>query len=256
MPSPKPLWRIDGALIRTRRTERGMTKAALASMAGISERALTNIELGRSPGSSESARTLASALDLPLEQVLVAATSGERSSADEASREATPIATAIRPPAKLPAQTRLDFLADLERAHGIDPPPVRVGKESFEVLTATRLQCAFATHALFDGHRYVVEGTVDRMRAVKPEEAAAIGAKVGVGARFHLVRDVIAGEPIGVTVHVTTGKLATALQAKMKREVRLVVRLVVVSRDDARLISVFVSDTKRAWGLIVARVVG
>lgn len=256
MASPKPLVRIDGPLVRARRTERGMTKAALASMAGISERALTNIELGRSPGSPESARTLATALDLPLDAVLVRASTEPRRAADATPIDAAPNGVAPRPAAKLPAHTRLDFLADLERAHGIDPPPVRVGRESIDVLTATRLQCAFATHALFDGHRYVVEGLVDQMRALKAEEAAATGAKVGVGARFHLVRDVVPGEPIGVTVHVTTGPLAAALQAQMKREVRLVVRLVVVSRDDARTISVFVSQRKRAWGLVVERVIG
>jgi hypothetical protein len=76
-----------------------------------------------------------------------------------------------------------------------------------------------------------------------------------VGVRFHVVKEVLPGEPLGVTVHVADAKLARALRAAMKKDVALVVRLRVVGKNDARPMSLFASTRRRAWGFVVESIV-
>ena len=114
------------------------------------------------------------------------------------------------------------------------------------------MQDIFATHAAYDGHRFVLSGRIDQQRALSVAEARALKARVGVGARFHVLADVAPGEALGVTVHAITAALARALQVKMKHDVRLVLRVCVVGgKDDARVVTLFASARKRAWAFVV-----
>jgi len=133
---------------------------------------------------------------------------------------------------------------------------VKVGAVKVPVLTAARMQDVFATHAVFADKAFFLEGRIDAQRALSTVEARALKARVGVGARFHVIKEIAPGEPLGVTVHVTTAKLARALQAKMKSDVKLVVRVRIAGKNDARVLSLFASQRKRAWGFVVEAVAG
>ena len=118
------------------------------------------------------------------------------------------------------------------------------------------MQNLVARHAAFEGSAYVVCGRVElRQRAGRPPRPARSDA-VGVGARYRVVVDVVDGETLDVTVHAVDAALAAALQAKMGEAVRVVVRVRVVGKDDARVVSLFASARKRAWALVAAKVVG
>jgi len=94
---------------------------------------------------------------------------------------------------------------------------------------------------------------VDRQRALSVGRGARAGTTVGVGARYRVVVDVAAGETLDVTVHAVDAKLASALQAKMGGDVRVEVCVCVVGKNDARVVSLFASARKRAWGLVGVR---
>ena len=253
------------------RMARMMTIHDLAEKSGVADRTIADIERGTSRARPETIRCIAKALGVSPEGLLATdATSPatrdvarepthEPTHAPTASTEAAPVdpphpRSAIPSP-KLHARTRLDALADLQRAQKIAPPPVAVGntKARVDVLTPVRMQDLFARHAAFDGARFVVDGNVDQQRALSAAEARALGAKVGVGARYHVIAEIVPGEPLGVTVHATDAKLAGALQAKVGESVRVVVTVRVVGKNDARVVSLFASARKRAWAFVAER---
>ena len=250
--SLKRAGQIDGARLREARMQRALTHEGLAQKSGISERAIRDIEAGRAVARAETVQCLAKTLGVAPELLLTptptpAATPTPTSAAAPAPTRASPL-----PPPKLPTPTRLDALADLERSLGATPPPLKIGTERIAALSAARMQDIFATHAAYDGHRFALCGRIDQQRALSVVEARALKARFGVGARFHVVTEVAPGEPLGVTVHATTAALSSVLQAKMKHDVRLVVRVCVVGgKDDARVVSLFASVRKRAWGFVV-----
>ncbi len=133
------------------------------------------------------------------------------------------------------------------------PAPVAVGKAKLAVLDPVVMQNLFARHAAFDGTSFVVAGRVERQRALSAPEARALATKVGVGARYRVMVDVVDGETLDVTVHEVDAPLAAALQAKMGEGVRVVVRVRVVGKDDARVVSLFASARKLAWALVATR---
>jgi transcriptional regulator with XRE-family HTH domain len=268
---PKGL-KVDHLRLRDLRNERAMSLDDLAAKAGVSNRSLAYIEAGVRGARQETIRCLAKALSVATEALLVSSSDATAPTAPAPARAEVPpfpktmpspgqsrtllLPPPTLPPAKMPARTRLDALADLERERGIFPKPVKVGSATLKVLTAARMQDVFATHSIFADEAFWLEGRIDQQRALSTTEARALKARVGVGARFHVVKEIAPGEPLGVTVHVTTAKIARELQAKMKSDVKLVVRVRVAGKNDARVLSLFASQRKRAWGFVVESVAG
>jgi transcriptional regulator with XRE-family HTH domain len=233
-----------------------MTIPDLATKAGVGQRTVADLEAGKRTIRPETIRCLAGALGVPPQDLLLM-----KSALAEAPRVApAPTPPALPPsldipPPKVPARTRLDALADIVRARGLSSPPLVVGKTSLEVLDPVVLQNLFARHAAFDGSRYVVAGRVERQRALSVAEARALKTRVGVGARYRVIVEVLPGEHLDVTVHAVDAKLADALQAKIGSAVRVIVGVRVVGKNDARVVSLFASARKRAWALVAVRIV-
>jgi transcriptional regulator with XRE-family HTH domain len=232
-----------------------MTIPDLAAKAGIGARTLSNIERGSVVGRPESLRSIAGALGVSPESLQAAS---EAPPAPAASPEPPPpkpsSPTLDLPRAKVPPRTRLDALADLVRARGLSRDPVVVGKAKLPVLDPVAMQNLFARHAAFEGESFVVEGKVDRQRALAVAEARALKTKVGVGARYRIVVDVVGKETLDVTVHAVDARVAAALQEKMGQGARVVVTVRVAAKNDARVVSLFASARKRAWALVAGRV--
>ena len=244
-------WQIDGARVRELRMARMMTIPELATKAGIGARTLSDVELGAKAARPDTIRCLAGALEVEPEALQT------KSASPAVARPITPAPPPAKPldipPPKSPARTRLDSLANLARARRPSPPPVSVGKAKLPVLDPVVMQNLFARHAAYEGSSFVVLGRVERQRALSTAEARALATKVGVGARYRVIVDVADGETLDVTVHAVDAALAAALQAKMGEGVRVVVRVRVVGKDDARVVSLFASARKRAWALVAAR---
>jgi transcriptional regulator with XRE-family HTH domain len=263
--------KVDHQRLRDLRNERALSIDELAAKAGIAGRSLSYLELGIRNARPETIRCLAKALSVATEALLVSSADATAPTAPAPPVVIPPVPKTMPspglsrtlilpppslPPPKLPPRTRLDALADLERERGIAPKPVKVGAARIAVLTAARMQDLFATHSIFADEAFYLEGTIDQQRALSATEARALKARVGVGARFHVIKEIAPGEPLGVTVHVTSAKLARELQAKMKTTVKLVVRVRVAGKNDARVLSLFASQRKRAWGFVVETVAG
>ncbi len=249
-------WQIDGARVRALRMAKMLTIPELATKAGIAARTLADVEVGGTKAvRPDTIRCIAGALGVATEALQPASphVTAPAPATPPAQVAASPVPVLDIPPPKHPAKTRLDGLADLARARGLSPLPVTVGKAKLAVLDPVVMQNLFARHAAFDGDSFVVLGRVERQRALSAPEARALETKVGVGARYRVVVDVLDGETLDVTVHAVDAALAAALQAKMGEAVRVVVRVRVVGKDDARVVSLFASARKRAWALVAAR---
>lgn len=251
------MWRVDGARVRALRMQRMLTIHDFAQKSGVAERTVADIERAESGRRPETIRCLAKALGVAPEDLLVrdAGVSGAPPAAPSPEAAHAPPSSIALPPLKLPPRTHLDRLADYARAHAIAPPPLVVGKARIDVLMPPRMQDLFARHAAFDKKRFVVVGHVERQRALSVEEARALGTKVGIGAKFNVLAEVAPGMPFSVTVFAPTAKLADALQAKVKEAVRVVVEVRVVGKNDARVVSLFASQRKRAWAFVAAQVI-
>jgi transcriptional regulator with XRE-family HTH domain len=245
-------WRVDGAKVRALRMALMMTLEELARKSGVSDRSIAAIERGDSGARPETIRCLAKALGVAPEELLVR-DAPTVTPAPTAASAPTPSESGLPPP-KIAARTNLDRLADLTRKRNIAPAPVVVGKARVDVLIPPRMQEIFARHVAFDGKRFVVDGVVERPRALSLEEARALGTKVGVGARYHVLAEIAPGIELSVTAHATNAKLAAALEAKTGQRARIVVTVRVVGKNDARVISLFASTRKRAWAFVVTEV--
>jgi transcriptional regulator with XRE-family HTH domain len=253
----KGTWLLDGVRLRALRMARMMTIHVLATKAGVAERTVADAERkGQAEVRPETIRCLAKALGVAPEELLVGATTASAAAAPPPPPPAPsrPAITTAIPPPKHVARTRLDVLGDLRRERGA-PSTVVVGKARVEVFDARHMQDILARHAAFKGKRFVVEGKLDVQRALLGKEARAFGAKDGVGLRVEVLVDVAPRETLSVTVHAPTAKLAAALQSALKKSVRLVVALRVVGKNDERVVSLFASPRKRAWALVVQRVI-
>ncbi len=227
-----------------------MTIEELAQKSGVADRSIAAIERGERGARPDTIRCLAKALGVSPEELLVRETPAAHSTAPAPPAPRSDVAL---PPTKV-ARTHLDRLADKTLALGITPAIVAVGKAHLEVLLPPRMQDLFARHVAFDGKRFVVEGIVGRPRAFSADEARALGAKVGVGARYDVIGEIAPGVPFSVTAHATNAKLADLLQAKKGQRARIVVTVRVVGKNDARVVSLFASQRKRAWGFVVEAV--
>jgi transcriptional regulator with XRE-family HTH domain len=250
-------WQVDGARLRALRMAKLWTVPELATKAGVGERTLTDLEAGRRGARADTVRVLARALAVAPEDLVAKPAPAPAAPATPpvAPARAEPAPPIAIPPAKQPAQTRLDVLADLVRARGLSRPPALVGKAKVAVLDPVVMQNLFARHAAFEGQSFVVEGRIERQRALSVAEARALKTRVGVGARYRVVVEVMAGEALDVTLHAVDRALAGALQEKMGQPVRVVAQVRVVAKDDARVVSLFASARKRAWALVATRVV-
>jgi transcriptional regulator with XRE-family HTH domain len=232
-----------------------MTIPELATKAGVGARTISDIEIGSAAARPDTIRCIAGALTAPPEDLLIREAPPAAPVAPVASRPPVAASPPIPPP-KHPPRTRLDSLAELVRTRGLSSPPVTIGKTTLTVLDPVVMQNLFARHAAFDGDSFVVCGRIERQRALSVAEARALKTRVGVGARYGLVVDVVAGaatETLDVTVHAVDAPVAAALQAKMGQAARVVVRVRVVGKEEARVVSLFASARKRAWALVAVK---
>jgi transcriptional regulator with XRE-family HTH domain len=240
-------WFVSSERLARARKAQLITQEELAKRSGVSVRSIRAYERVDQRVQFETLQCLAKALATEVKEIASLRTRGESARTPEAP-------SPPEPPSPLPARTPLETLVDLERAAGL---PVSTGP--VETLTAKRLQDVFTAYALHDGARFVLEGRVDGMRGIAPDEAKLLGSRGGVAARFHVVKEVVPTKSVGVTVHSADRAHTTKLQALYGETARVVVRVVLVPgepRDDGPGFSSFITrlTTKRPWTFVVEEV--
>jgi len=240
-------WFVSSERLARARKAQLITQEELAKRSGVSVRSIRAYERVDQRVQIETLQCLAKALATQVTEIASLRKRGESARPPEA----TPTPD---PPSSLPARTPLETLVDLERAAGL---PASTGP--VETLTAKRLQDVFTAYALHDSARFVLEGRVDGMRGIAPDEAKLLGSRGGVAARFHVVKEVVPTKSVGVTVHSAERAHTTKLQALYGETARLVVRVVIVPgepRDDGPGFSSFITrlTTKRPWTFVVEEV--
>jgi transcriptional regulator with XRE-family HTH domain len=243
-------WFVMPEALRRARLAQLLSVELLAKKSGVSVRSITRYESKEQRVRLETLDCLAKAVAAKVNDIARLRASGVASNRSE--NGATQTASAI------PARTQLEALVDLELARGIDPAPVKTKRGAVPVLTAKGLQDVFTAYALYNGERFFLRGVVDTQRGIPADEAKLLGAKPGVAARFHLLRGVVPGSVVGVTVHTATDVHTKALQKLQKKEISVVVRVVVTSgepSDDVGFSS-FITKiaAKRPWTFVVDEV--
>ena len=224
-----------------------ITQEELAKRSGVSVRSIRKYEQVEQRVQFDTLQCLAKALATEVKNIATLRKRGEIARQSEPPR-------APEPGSPHPARTQLETLVDLERAAGIVALPGEA-----ETLTAKRLQDVFTAYALHDGALFLLEGRVDGMRGIAPDEAKLLGSRGGVAARFHVLKPVVPGQSVGVTVHTAERAHTTKLQALYGERARLLVRVKVVPgepRDDGPGFSSFITrlTTKRPWTFVVESV--
>lgn len=226
---------IDPAALRTARERRAFSQTALAKKAGVDRKTVFRLESKGGPVQGSTLDLLARALGVPRVALLQG---GRATSALHALREPTPLEERAALEKKLRPKSTIDT------PHG--PLPL-VG--------AKVLQDLLSGYAAYEGDRFVVRGDIEAYRALRPAEAAALGTRPGVGARFHVVRELAAGSPIGVTVWTRTAADTRRMHGlAADAEAKLVVRVVVAPEDEAPF-AVFLREAPVPWSLVVEDVI-
>jgi transcriptional regulator with XRE-family HTH domain len=218
-------WFVNPAGLSRARLGQLLKQEELAKKAGVSPRSIRSYEKTEQRVRIDTLQCLAEALAVEVKTIasLRSRASGE------------PTTTAAPSTSPIPPRTQLETLVDLERAAGIEPATVKTARGPAETLTAKLLQDVLTAYALHDGSRFVLTGKVDGMRGIAPDEAKLLGSRGGVAARFHVVKEVVPGKPVGVTVHSGDRAHTTRLQKLYGKDATLVVRVVLVPgepRDD------------------------
>ncbi len=250
-------WFVSPEGLSRARLHNLLSREELAEKSGVSLRSIQAYEVKEQRVRLESLQCLAKALSVEVRDIAaVRAAAGAKSAKAMSDKDVPAAAT----PSVLPPRTPLETLVDLEHDAGIEASHVDTARGRAETLTAKRLQDVLTAYALYDGARFRLTGKVDGMRGLPPDEAALLGSRGGVAARFHIVKDVVPGQPVGVTVHAAAAEHTQALQASYRAgEVKLVLRVVLVEgepRDDGPGFSSFITrlTTKRPWTFLVEEV--
>jgi transcriptional regulator with XRE-family HTH domain len=243
-------WHVMPEALRRARLAQLMNIETLAKKSGVSLRSITRYENAEQRVRLDTLDCLAKALEVAVKDIARLRASGAATKSEENGAAVS----------ALPARTQLEALVDLELARAIDPAPVKTARGAAAVLTAKRLQDVFTAYALHDGERFFLRGTIDTQRGLPPAEAKLLGAKAGVAARFHVLKEVVPGSVVGVTVHAASEAHTKALQKLQKKEAAIVVRVVVVPgepADDVGFSSFITKVTsKRPWTFVVEECAG
>ncbi|MGO8999127.1 MAG: helix-turn-helix domain-containing protein [Polyangiaceae bacterium] len=251
-------WFVTPAALSRARLDQLLGQEQLADKSGVSLRSIQGYERNEQRVRLETLRCLAKALAVEVRDI-AALRESARGSKKGAARPDSATATNAAATSALPPRTQLETLVDLEREAGILPASVKTSRGPVETLTAKRLQDIFTAYALHDGARFTLTGKVDGMRGLPPAEATILGSRGGVAARFHIVKEVVPGKPVGVTVHTARKEETAKLQKHYGADVTLFVRVVVVPgepRDDGPGFSSFITriTAKRPWTFLVEEV--
>jgi transcriptional regulator with XRE-family HTH domain len=245
------VWFVNPEGLVRARLHQLLKQEDLAQKANVSVRGIRSYERKEQRVQLDTLTFLAEALKVSVKDIAVLRPSSSPSA---------PPAAAAKPPeapfSPLPPRTPLETLVDLERDAGIEPSSVKTAHGPAETLTAKRLQDVLTAYALHDGDRFVLTGKVDGMRGIAPDEARLLGSRGGVAARFHFVKEVVPGKPVGVTVHCAERAHTKLLQALYGKLATVVVRVVLVPgepRDDGPGFTSFITRIafKRPWTFVV-----
>jgi transcriptional regulator with XRE-family HTH domain len=254
-------WFVQPDALMNARLERMLGQAELAQKSGVSLRSIQGYERNEQRIRLESLQCLAKALAVEVKAIgKVHAVAGAREAKAKAAASAPPSPAA--PPSVLPPRTPLETLVDLERGAGVEAGAIETAEGPIETLTTKRLQDVLTAYALYEGRLFALTGKVEGMRGIAQAEAALLGSRNGIAARFHIVREVIPGQPVGVTVHTATAKHTEALQKSYgDAPVTLHLRVVLVPgepNEEGPGFSSFITrlTTKRLWTFVVVEVEG
>ncbi len=255
------MWRMKSRALREARLGRIWTQERLAKVAGVGVRTVREYENGDPIGRIATIEFLAKALGLAPGGIARPAEDDDDPAKTTRSSPPSKSTSAPPPPApgitQLPKASRLEELVALERKH--PRPPLR-GTEWGDLppLGAKLYQDVFTAFRIHEGERAYVVARVEAQRGLTAHEAAILGTKVGVGARFHLVGEVAPEHLMGVTVHTTRVADTKRLQESLGDNARVVVRVLVVGDELVEkkigLAFFFVPETPRPWGLVVEAV--
>lgn len=262
------MWLVDGRKLRRGRIEAGLSALELADKSGVALRTIQAIEAARAPSRARPAtvRDLAGALgvattDIARVDAEPAARRREASSpppspastASTASTPSTPSTPSAPPGTPTGVETsRLSALVEEEEAAGL-PPRERGG---VPYLTARALSHVYTAYELHVGLDVVLEGRVRQERGIPPQEAALLGGRMGVAARFFLEHEVLPGRTLQTTVHAVEPALVKALQHALARVATVRASLVATpfDGDPPRGFSAFHTTKPRPWTFVAREV--
>jgi transcriptional regulator with XRE-family HTH domain len=254
----KSEWFVSPRKLSRARVDQLLTQEQFSKKSGVSLRSIQGYERKEQRVRIETLSLLAKTLEIEVRDIATLRTAD----ADETHSSSPPTRPGIPAPAVLLPRTQLETLVDLERAAGVVPAPVERANGTFETLTAKRLQDVFTAYALHEGARFCLSGRVDGMRGLPPEEATLLGSRGGVAARFHILKEVVPGKPVGVTVHTARKEETEKLQQRYGAEAMLFLRVLVVPGeppepgDEQPGFSSFITKiaAKRPWTFVVDEV--
>jgi DNA-binding XRE family transcriptional regulator len=267
----KPDWFVSPGALARARLDQLLTQQQLADKSGVSVRSIRGYERKDQRVTLTILQLLAQTLSVEVRDIASLRTERPDASAPSADGKApgraggkasVKAAAAPAPPATvLPPRTQLETLVDLEREAGIAPAALETARGPAEVLTAKRLQDVLTAYALYDGQRFSLTGNVEGMRGIAHAEAKLLGSRNGVAARFHVTKEIVPGQPFGVTVHSAKAEHTKLLQKNYGvPDVTLLLRVVLVPgepADDGPGFSSFITRlaTKRPWTFVIEEVV-
>ena len=250
------MWTIKSKVLRRLRIEKLWSVEELAKRSGVSVRSIRAYEARDTTVRPDSMQCLAKALGAePTELGRVHDPSATRSNgAGASSRTAIAASPSMTSVTKLPPPSRMEELVEIERE--VAPlPPLDTPSGAVAAFTVKSFQDIFTAYKMFEGERFWLEGVIKAQRGISDAEAEMLGTESGVGARFHIVKEVKPGHAVGITVHTREGTHTRHLQKRVGERARIVfsVKRATNGANDAepRGFAFFMSERARPWALVI-----
>jgi hypothetical protein len=188
-------WILKAEALRGVRKAKRLDRKDAARLVGLGERTLHRHETeGLAPRTLQAENVKLYAKGYGVEKESFARWADHEEDAAVRKKRSSPIKDPAAPPvATLTQRAKLELARKAQKR-------VEIAGESLEVVGNVIIRECMNTFLLYEGKRFVVEGTIDDTDYIPKPAVAVLGGKYGASARYRIGREVDEGLPVYVTV--------------------------------------------------------
>lgn len=217
-------WILKAGALRSIRKAKKLDRKEAAKLVGLDERTIHRHETeGLAPRTLQAETVKLYAKGYAVEKEAFARWADRDEAAAVRKRPSSRIKDPAAPPvATLTQRAKLEWVLKAQKR-------VEIAGQSIEVVGNVIIRECMNTFALYEGRRFVVEGTIDDTDYIPKPAVDVLGGKYGTGVRYRIGREVIEGLPVYVTVFAPEAPHALHLNecSRADQSVSLLVRVMV-----------------------------
>jgi hypothetical protein len=246
-------WVMKSGALRSIRKAKELDRRDAAKLVGLGEQTIHRHETkGLAPRTLQAETVKRYAKGYGVEKEEFARWSDHEEEATVRKKRHSPVKDPAAPPvATLTQRAKLELALKAQKR-------VDIAGQSVEVVGNAIIRECMNAFVLYEGKRFIVEGTIDDTDYIPRPAVAVLGCKYGASARYRIGREVVEGLPVYVTVFAPEASQVLHLNecSRSDQRVSLLVRVMVKPAEgDWEGFLIFEKSPKyRPWCFVVEQV--